>query len=76
VFAQQQYHHPTSPIAAVLRFFGMAVATETLIRHDLSYQVSDRVIIPPRGRRGAHRVDDRRAMGGVLHMLRVGGPLA
>ena len=26
----------------------------------------------PRGRRGAHRVDDRRVISGVLHMLRSG----
>ena len=27
----------------------------------------------PRGRRGAHRVDDRRVISGILHMLRSGG---
>jgi transposase len=26
----------------------------------------------PRGRRGAHRVDDRRVIGGIVHMLRSG----
>jgi transposase len=26
----------------------------------------------PRGRRGAHRVDDRRVISGIIHMLRVG----
>ena len=26
----------------------------------------------PRGRRGAHRVDDRRVISGILHMLRSG----
>jgi transposase len=26
----------------------------------------------PRGRRGAHRVDDRRVISGIPHMLRVG----
>jgi transposase len=26
----------------------------------------------PRGRRGAHRVDDRRVISGILHMLRAG----
>ncbi len=26
----------------------------------------------PRGRRGAHRVDDRRVISGILHMLRTG----
>ena len=26
----------------------------------------------PKGRRGAHRVDDRRVISGVLHMLRSG----
>jgi transposase len=30
----------------------------------------------PRGRRGAHRVDDRRVISGIPHMLRVGGALA
>jgi hypothetical protein len=24
----------------------------------------------PKGRRGAHRLDDRRAIGGIIHMLR------
>jgi len=27
----------------------------------------------PRGRRGAHRVDDRRVISGIVHMLRSGG---
>ena len=27
----------------------------------------------PRGRRGAHRVDDRRVISGIIHMLRSGG---
>ena len=27
----------------------------------------------PRGRRGAHRVDDRRVISGIVHMLRTGG---
>src|SRR5262245_34625248 len=27
----------------------------------------------PRGRRGAHRVDDRRIISGIVHMLRSGG---
>jgi transposase len=27
----------------------------------------------PRGRRGAHRVDDRRVISGIMHMLRCGG---
>src|SRR5437762_12215419 len=27
----------------------------------------------PRGRRGAHRVDDRRVISGIVHMLRCGG---
>lgn len=27
----------------------------------------------PRGRRGAHRVDDRRIISGIIHMLRSGG---
>lgn len=26
----------------------------------------------PRGRRGAHRVDDRRVISGIVHMLRIG----
>lgn len=26
----------------------------------------------PRGRRGAHRVDDRRVISGIMHMLRSG----
>jgi transposase len=26
----------------------------------------------PRGRRGAHRVDDRRIISGIMHMLRSG----
>ena len=26
----------------------------------------------PRGRRGAHRVDDRRVINGIMHMLRSG----
>jgi transposase len=26
----------------------------------------------PRGRRGAHRVDDRRVISGIMHMLRCG----
>ena len=26
----------------------------------------------PRGRRGAHRVDDRRVISGIVHMLRSG----
>ena len=26
----------------------------------------------PRGRRGAHRVDDRRVISGIIHMLKVG----
>ena len=26
----------------------------------------------PRGRRGAHRVDDRRVISGIIHMLRTG----
>ena len=26
----------------------------------------------PRGRRGAHRVDDRRVISGIIHMLRSG----
>ena len=30
----------------------------------------------PRGRRGAHRVDDRRVISGIVHMLRSGAPLA
>ena len=29
----------------------------------------------PRGRRGAHRVDDRRIISGFVHMLRSGAPL-
>lgn len=28
----------------------------------------------PRGRRGAHRVDDRRVISGIVHMLRAGSP--
>jgi transposase len=28
----------------------------------------------PRGRRGAHRVDDRRVISGIVHMLRTGAP--
>ena len=27
----------------------------------------------PRGRRGAHRVDDRRVISGIIHMLKTGG---
>ena len=27
----------------------------------------------PKGRRGAHRVDDRRVISGIIHMLRTGG---
>lgn len=27
----------------------------------------------PRGRRGAHRVDDRRVISGIMHMLKTGG---
>ena len=27
----------------------------------------------PHGRRGAHRVDDRRVISGIIHMLRSGG---
>lgn len=30
----------------------------------------------PRGRRGAHRVDDRRVISGIIHMLRSGRALA
>ena len=30
----------------------------------------------PRGRRGAHRVDDRRIISGIMHILRSGGALA
>ena len=30
----------------------------------------------PRGRRGAHRVDDRRVMSGIMHMLRCGARAA
>jgi Putative transposase of IS4/5 family (DUF4096) len=30
----------------------------------------------PRGRRGARRVDDRRVISGIVHMLRSGGALA
>ncbi|TQV79518.1 transposase, partial [Denitrobaculum tricleocarpae] len=26
----------------------------------------------PRGRRGAHRVDDRRVISGIVHMLKIG----
>lgn len=26
----------------------------------------------PRGRRGAHRVDDRRVISGIIHMLKIG----
>jgi transposase len=26
----------------------------------------------PRGRKGAHRVDDRRVISGIVHMLRIG----
>lgn len=26
----------------------------------------------PRGRRGAHRVDDRRVISGIIHMLKTG----
>src|SRR5260370_33537130 len=29
-------------------------------------------LLLPRGRRGAHRVDDRRVISGILHMLRSG----
>jgi transposase len=41
------------------------------------YWLSDRdwsVIAPllPRGRRGAHRVDDRRVISGIMHMLHTG----
>lgn len=41
------------------------------------YRLSDeewRRIEPllPRGRRGAHRVDDRRVISGIMHMLRSG----
>ena len=41
------------------------------------YWLSDRewsVIEPllPRGRRGAHRVDDRRVISGIMHMLHSG----
>jgi transposase len=28
----------------------------------------------PRGRRGAHRVDDRPVISGIMHMLRLGAP--
>jgi len=28
----------------------------------------------PRGRRGAHRVDDRRVISGIVYMLRAGAP--
>ena len=28
----------------------------------------------PRGRSGAHRVDDRRVISGIVHMLRIGAP--
>ena len=28
----------------------------------------------PRGRKGAHRVDDRRVISGIVHMLKVGAP--
>ena len=30
----------------------------------------------PRGRRGAHRVDDRRVISGIVHMLCVGARLS
>ena len=30
----------------------------------------------PQGRRGAHRVDDRRVISGIVHMLRSGRALA
>ena len=37
---------------------------------DTSWSVIEPLL--PRGRRGAHRVDDRRVISGIMHMLRTG----
>ena len=48
----------------------MSETTEKVVRSDAEWRKIEPLL--PRGRRGAHRVDDRRVISGIMHMLHSG----
>jgi transposase len=51
---------------------GVAMARQVTWLSDVEWARIEPLL--PRGRKGAHRVDGRRVISGIVHMLRIGAP--